>query len=158
MPLRCSGDAGTEAPQDELSSGTAGSLRSTLDEVQQRVNVRDCSGASRQAASFREQVDALPDRVDAKLRQALSSSADRLETLVNSQCTAEPAAPTEQPPAGATSEGQTQAPQKEKAPKKDQTKTKTQTQTQTEPPPDTGGAGEQVPGAGDQGGGTPPGG
>jgi hypothetical protein len=156
------GGCGDGNSKDELSSSTAGQLRSTLGEVQQRVNVRDCTGASEQAAAFRAKVDALPDRVDGKLRRALASSADRLATLVNDQCTPEPAVTPEQPPVGATSEGQEpqnqedqsqngkkdKKPKKEKAPKEDQ--------TQTEPPPDTGGAGEGVPGVGDQGGGTPP--
>jgi len=157
------GGCGDGSSKDELSSSTAGTLKSTLAEVQQRVNVRDCSGASEQAAAFRAEVDALPDRVDGKLRRALESSADRLATLVSDQCTPEPAATPEEPPAGTTSEGQAEPqnqddqsqngkkdkkPKKEKAPKRDQ--------TQTEPPPDTGGAGEGVPGVGDQGGGASP--
>lgn len=155
---------GNGGSKDELSSGTAGSLRSTLDEVRQRVDVRDCSGATQQAASFRAKVDALPDRVDAKLRSALSSSADRLETLVTSECTAAPAGTTDQPATGATSEGQVQEPQnqdnqgqdgkKDKKPKKE--KAPKNDQTQTEPPPDTGGAGEEVPGVGNQGDGASP--
>ena len=79
------------------------SLRSTLSDVEQRVRDQDCTGASQQAAAFREQVDGLPERVDAALRQALVSSADRLEALVADQCTAEPAAPTV-PTVGTTSE------------------------------------------------------
>jgi hypothetical protein len=145
------GGCGDGSSKDELPSGTAGSLRSTLDDVQQRVNDRDCTGASQQAATFREKVDALPDRVDSKLRRALSSSADRLATLVSDQCTPEPAVTPEEPPAGATSEGQVQEPQnqddqsqdgkKDKKPKKE--KPPKEDQTQTEPPPDTGGAGDQ---------------
>lgn len=158
------GGCGNESSKDELSSGTASTLRATLDDVQQLVKVRDCGGASDVAASFREKVDSLPARVDAKLRRALSSSADRLATLVTNQCTAAPAGTTDQPATGATSEGQVQEPQnqdnqpqdgkKDKKPKKE--KAPKNDQTQTEPPPDTGGAGEGDPGVGNQGGGTSP--
>jgi hypothetical protein len=100
--------------------------------------------------------------VDADLRRALALSADRLESLVADQCTAEPAAPTETPPVGTTSEDQAQGQdqnqagngKQDKKPKKEKPNPD---QTQTETQPDTGGAGEEVPGVGDQGGGTPPG-
>jgi hypothetical protein len=164
LMLAAAGGCGDGGSKNELPSGSAGTLRSTLDEVEQRANARDCSGASQQAASFQAKVDALPARVDAKLRRALSSSADRLATLVVEQCTPEPAVTPEQPPAGATSDGPAEGPQdqddqsqdgkKDKKPKKE--KPPEEDQTQTEPPPDTGGAGEGVPGVGDQGGGTSP--
>ncbi len=155
----CGNDKGSA----ELRAGDAGSLRSALSEVERRVQDQDCTGASQQATAFREQVDGLPERVDAGLRQALVSSADRLEALVADQCAAEPAAPTEKPTVGTTSEDPTQGnednqtgqgkkdkPPKEKKPKQDETPTQTQTQ------PDTGGAGEGVPGVGGQGDGTSP--
>ena len=156
------GGCGNDSSKNELSSATATSLRSTLDRVEQQVDSRDCTGASQQAAAFRQKVDALPQRVDAKLRTALTASATRLETLVANQCT--PAAPAEQAPTGATSQGQVDQPQNEKdqskKPKKDkqpkQEKAPKKDQTQTEPPPDTGGAGQEVPPVDGQGGGATP--
>jgi hypothetical protein len=146
----------------ELRSRDASSLRSTLGEVEQRVEVSDCTGASQQAAAFRDQVEALPQRVGSDLRRALLSSADRLESLVADQCVAEPAAPTPTPEVGTTSEdpaegneeNQTGDGKKDKKAKKEKpNKDETQTQTQ----PDTGGTGEEVPGVGNQGDSTSPG-
>jgi hypothetical protein len=146
----------------ELPSRDASTLRSTLSEVEQRVQASDCTGASQQAAAFRDQVDGLPERVGSDLRRALVSSADRLESLVADQCAPEPAAPSDVPAVGTTSEDSAQGNEenqsgegkKDKKPKKEKpNKDETQTQTQ----PDTGGAGEEVPGVGNQGDGTSPG-
>jgi hypothetical protein len=145
----------------ELRSRDASSLRSTLSEVEQRVQSSDCTGASQQAAAFRDQVEGLPKRVGSDLRRALVSSADRLESLVADQCAAEPAAPTDVPAVGTTSEdsaqgnekNQTGEGKKDKKPKKEKPK---QDETQTETQPDTGGTGEEVPGVGNQGDGTSP--
>jgi hypothetical protein len=151
-----------EDSSNELRSGEAGTLRSTLTEVEQRVESQDCAGAGEQVAAFRSEVDELPQRVDADLRQALRSSADRLESLVANECTAEPA-PTETPDLGTTSpdtgqgneEDQQGQQDKDKKPKKEKPN-QDQTQTETQPP-DTGGTGEEVPGVGNQGdGGTSP--
>jgi hypothetical protein len=155
----CGGDEGSS----ELRSGDATSLRSTLTEVEQRVEGRDCTGASEQAAAFREQVSRLSERVGSELRQALVSSADRLESLVANQCAAAPAAPVDvpaEPDTGTTSEDPAQGNDehqpdegtKDKKPKKEKPN---QDGTQTQP--DTGGAGEEVPGVGNQGDGTSPG-
>jgi hypothetical protein len=142
---------------NELRSGEAETLRSTLSEVEQRVGSQDCAGAGEQVAVFRSEVEELPQRVDADLRQALRASADRLETLVADQCAAEPAAPTETTPeAGTTSpdtgqgNGQDQQGQgNEDQRPKDENPNQDQTQTETQP--DTGGTGEEVPGVGNQG-------
>jgi hypothetical protein len=135
----------------ELRSRDASSLRSTLTEVEQRVESQDCTGASQQAAAFREQIAGLPSRVGSDLRQALVSSAERLESLVAAQCAAEPAAPTEGPAVGTTSEDpaqqndetQTDEGKKEKKPKQEkpnQDDSPNQDETQTQTQPDTGGA------------------
>jgi hypothetical protein len=146
----------------ELRARDASALRAALDEVEQRVSGQDCAGASQQAAAFRERVGGLPQRVDADLRRALASSAERLETLVADQCTAAPAAPTETPPAGTTSPDQAEGqdgnqPGKDKEDKQPKQEKPNPDQTQTQTQPDTGGTGEEVPGVGNEGGGTPPG-
>jgi hypothetical protein len=82
-----------------LSQQRASNLRSSLDQVEARVNDRDCTGAAEQATTFRQQVDSLPSRVDRDLQDALERSATRLESLVADQCQSEPAAPAEEPPA-----------------------------------------------------------
>jgi hypothetical protein len=80
-----------------LSQQRASNLRSSLDQVEARVNDRDCSGAAAQATTFRQQVDSLPSRVDQDLRDALERSATRLESLVADQCQTEPTTPVEPP-------------------------------------------------------------
>jgi hypothetical protein len=80
-----------------LSQQRASNLRSSLDQVETRVNHRDCTGAAEQATTFRQQVDSLPSRVDRDLRDALERSATRLESLVADQCEPGPVAPVEEP-------------------------------------------------------------
>jgi hypothetical protein len=153
------GACGSDGSKQELSNDTAASLRSTLDEVEQLVATRDCTGAAQEAAALRSKVDGLPQRVDGDLRRALASSADRLESLVAARCRAETQT-TPEAPAGTTAEGgvqqpggdknQTEKPTKDKKPKKEKPKQDAQ------PPPDTGGAGQEDPGLNDQGGGTVP--
>ena len=155
IALAACGDEGS----NELPSGEAGSLRSALSAVEQRVDSQDCTGATEQAAAFRNRVDALPQSVDSDLKRALASSADRLASLVADQCAVEQAPPAETPDVGTTSQDPTQGndedqgnqkekDKKPKKPKPDEDPTQTQ--------PDTGGAGQEVPPVGDQGGGTPP--
>src|SRR6185295_7115793 len=88
--------------KQELRSATASALRSKLDQIQQSVSNSDCSTAATQAAALRQSVQDLPSRVDGKLRDALDSSARRLETLVADQCQADTTT-TEQPAVGTTS-------------------------------------------------------
>jgi hypothetical protein len=143
---------GDEGSKKELSNGTASSLRSTLDEVEQRVGDQDCSGASQVAASFRSKVEALPSSVDGDLRRALASSADRLESLIADQC--QPAA-VQEPSVGTTSEEQATPPadanqqgkgKKDKKPKKEKPKANA-------PAPDAGTTGQENQGLDQQNGG-----
>ena len=151
------GACGDDGSKQELSTRTAASLRSTLSEVEQLVKSRDCTGAAQQAATLRSQVQDLPSRVDADLRQALESSAGRLESLVAAQCSPEPQAAPEAPVGTTGADGtqpeggqdQADKPKKDKKPKKEKPK--------DEPaPPDTGGAGQEDPGLDEQGGGAVP--
>lgn len=75
-----------------LSATRASDLRSTLDAVEQKINDGDCVSATNTALSFRQKVDALPQRLNSSLRDALSAGADRLDRLVETQC--KPAGPT----------------------------------------------------------------
>ena len=156
------GACGDES-SNELRSSDAASLRATLDEMEQRIDNQDCTGAGQQAAVLIDQVDSLSGDVSSKLQRALAASADRLETLVANQCTSAPVAPTEEPSVGATSQDPAQPPgeagdqpaqpKKDKKPKKEKPN---QDQTQTEP--GTGGTGQEVPGVGTEGdGGASPG-
>jgi hypothetical protein len=100
--LAACGDGGTN--RDELLSPTAASeLRSTLAEVQQRVEDGDCTGAGEQAQTLEQQAGSLPVKVEANLRDALVDGASRLQKLVLDRCEAPatgptvPAAPTAPP-------------------------------------------------------------
>jgi hypothetical protein len=153
------GDEGS----NELSSSTAASLRSSLDQVQERVDGSDCTGAAQEAAEFSRQVEELPQRVDRRLRDALASSASRLEMLVRDRCQPEPAAPADEPPTETVPEeqppadedqgtmgGEDQKPKKEKKPKEGQ--------GESSSGQGTGGSGEEVPPVDGDGGATTPGG
>jgi hypothetical protein len=151
----CFASACGEESNTDLSQQRASNLRSSLDRVEARVNDRDCTGAAQQAGVFREQIASLPARVDRDLRNALETSAARLETLVSEQCRPETPAPVQEapatePPATDQNAGDQQGngkqdkkPKKEKKPKDEQ------------PPPDTGGS-EGSTGATGQDGGAPP--
>jgi len=128
----CGDDSSSNAG---LSEDRAAALRSTLDEIEARVDQSDCTAASRQAVAFRQEVDSLPSGVDEALRDALSGSAARLESLVDTQC-ATPEAPTDQQTTEPTPSDQDQDVQGEqdKKPKKEK-------KPKDEPPPDTGSTG-----------------
>jgi outer membrane biosynthesis protein TonB len=64
-----------------LPGDTASEITSNLDQVEQLANEGDCSGAAGAAAAVSAQVEALGG-VDAKLKQALSDGATRLNEVV----------------------------------------------------------------------------
>lgn len=66
---------------DLLPGTTASEINSNLDEVQQLVSEGDCVGASDAAGTVSSQVEELGG-VDAKLKEALSEGATRLNELV----------------------------------------------------------------------------
>jgi hypothetical protein len=134
----CGGDSSNA----DLSQERASNLRSTLDEIENRIATSDCTGAAQQASAFRQEVADLPARVDSDLRDALAGSANRLESLVADQCqakttapaqetTTEPAPADENPGDQGNSDEQGKKPKKPKKPKKE------------EPPPDTGVTGQE---------------
>ena len=87
---------GDDSSDPALSENRAAALRSTLDEIEVQVDQSDCTAASRQTLAFRQEVDSLPSGVDKSLRDALSGSASRLESLVESQCRSSTPAPADQ--------------------------------------------------------------
>jgi outer membrane biosynthesis protein TonB len=93
--LAACGDGGNEDGRP-LSSATASQLQATLDEIEQTAANGDCEGAGDQAARLAQQVSSLPAGVNADLRDALTSGANRLQSLLDRQC--KPAAPATAPP------------------------------------------------------------
>jgi hypothetical protein len=126
-----------------LSQERASNLRAALDRVEGSVKDGDCTGAAQQASGFHADVASLPNRVDRDLRQALESSASRLEALVSEQCrpAAAQEAPVQEAPAPDQNAGDQQGrgkkdkqPKEQKPPKQDQ---------QQQQPPDTGVTGQE---------------
>ncbi len=154
------GACGEDGSKKELSNQTAASLRSTLEDVERSVESQDCTGAIQEVSSLRATVEGLPGRVDGDLRDALSASARRLETLVADQCQAEQQAPAPEAPAGTTSEEGAKQPQGDEdqtgKPKKDKKPKKEKPNQDEQPAPETGGAGQEDPGLDEQGGATVP--
>ena len=66
-----------------LPGATASQITSNLDQVQELVGEGECIGAENAAAAVSEQVEEL-NGVDAKLKQALSEGANRLNEVVSS--------------------------------------------------------------------------
>ena len=126
----------------ELSQERASNLRSTLQEVEARVQDRDCTGAAEQASRLRDQVASLPSRVDRDLRDALEGSSERLESLVADQCQAEPAAE-EAPPVDQTTVPEENAGDQQSEGKKDKKPKEQKPAEDEQPPPDTGGTGQE---------------
>jgi hypothetical protein len=103
--LGACGDGDGDKP--ELSSAAASRLEATLDQVEQQVGEGDCEEAAAQATALEQETNGLGNRVDADLRNALSSGAQRLRTLVEQRC--EPATATTGPTVTtSTEEPQTQ--------------------------------------------------
>jgi len=127
----------------ELSQERASNLRSTLQEVEARVQDRDCTGAAEQASRLREQVASLPSRVDRDLRDALEGSSERLESLVADQCQAEAPAAEEAPPVDETTVPEENAGDQQSEGKKDKKPKEQKPAKDEQPPPDTGGTGQE---------------
>ena len=81
-----------------LSPSSASELRATLAQVEHQVENGDCAAAREQVSLLDQQVSSL-DRIEADLRDALTSGTSRLQQLVNEEC---PAAATETGTTGAT--------------------------------------------------------
>ena len=90
------GCGGGDDDRKLLSRGSAGELRASLDDVEQKVSEGDCSGARADAVNLQQEVDALPRRTSRKLRRSLAAGATRLVSLVDGEC--EPAITTETTP------------------------------------------------------------
>jgi hypothetical protein len=122
-----------------LSQRSATRLDATLDRVSQLARDGDCTGAKAQVTTLQGQIAALPPRTGSSLRDALTRSAERLQSLIARSC--KPAEPTVEPEPAVTAPPVTeQQPQDKKAKKPKKSKPKDE-----QPPPDeTGGGGTGV--------------
>jgi hypothetical protein len=139
-----------------LSQGSASELRSTLAEVEGRVQNGDCEGAQEWISLLDQQIDSLHG-IEADLRDALASGASRLEQLVADKCQAsvtETGTTGATGPAGTTDTGGTTAPEDEqteegKGKAKGKNKDKNKDKSGEEPGGDeSGGSGSGTTGSG----------
>jgi hypothetical protein len=151
--------AGCGSDSGLVSSSRSASMRASLSQVERNFNAGDCTAASQGAAALRTKIDALPSRVDRKVRRALAASAEHLQTLVVQRC--RPAAPATTAPAQPAPSVQEKPgngpkdkkPKKEKPPKdKGQPPSELPPGQDQFPPPDEGGTTPpaQEPGNGTQ--------
>jgi hypothetical protein len=127
---------GKEDRSKLLSATRATQLRSSLDELERLIDDGDCEGAANSAVAFEQKVSSLPARLNASLRDALTSGAAQLERLVENQCE----------PAGATGPTlQTPEPTNEGQGKKGKGKAKGKNKKNTETTPDEGTTGHTIP-------------
>jgi outer membrane biosynthesis protein TonB len=124
---------------DLLPGTTASEINSNLDEVQQLVSEGDCVGAADAASTVSAQVEELGG-VDAKLKQALSEGANRLNEVVagceevpNEAEEAEQAEIEAEEQAAAEAEEESEKPKK-KEKEKETGKPEKEAGPQTEPP------------------------
>jgi hypothetical protein len=134
-----------------LSQASAVQLRASLDAVEENVDAGNCQGAANQAATLRQQVDALPNRISRKLRRVLADGADRLETLISTDCEPAGATGTTAPPTEEVPEEE--KPDKGKGKAKGKDKKEGETTTPENPPEGTTDEGDLEDGDGQSDGG-----
>jgi hypothetical protein len=156
---------GKSSDDPELSRGTASSLRADLNQISQSVRDGNCTTAQQVTANLQSEIDGLSDRVSAKLRRALSASAQRLDTLVRDQCRpATEAAPAVTTPQPSQETDQTDEGKQENQDKPNKDKKAKKEKSTDVPPGQDGGDGTTPPGQqdgsqspGDTGGASPEG-
>lgn len=139
---------GSSSPEDGIPQDRADSLVSALENLREDFDSDDCSGATAKLGSIREDIAALEDVSD-EIRADLGRLADRLQTLLDEDCT-EAETTTEET---TTSEPTTTTTTTEETTTTDD---ETKETTEEEPPEDTGGGegDEETPGNSPE---TPPG-
>jgi cell division septation protein DedD len=70
-----------------LSSGQSGKLSGELDAISQAVSKGNCHSAEQRSANLRDDVNALPSKVDSKLLKALQDGAVTISSRAAKDCT-----------------------------------------------------------------------
>jgi hypothetical protein len=157
---------GKSSDDPELSHSKASSMRADLNRISQSVRDGNCTTAQQVTAKLQSEIDGLSSSVSAKLRRALSSSAQRLDTLVRDQCKpATEAAPVVTTPEPSQETDQTDGGNQENKDKSNKDKKAKKEKSKDVPPGQDGGDGTTPPGQqdgdqspGDTGGASPQGG
>ena len=151
--VACGGDG----PEGGIPGANADELKKELADVQDFVDRGDCgSQLQGQLRQVREQLDNLPQSVDAQLEQTLRDAADRLDAAAFEECEAEeePVETTEEPPETVTEQVPTiteEVPTTTTAPPVEPEPVPEEPAPEAPAPGDGGGQG-----GGDGSGGTPP--
>ncbi len=90
MALAGAGCGGSEKPA-LIPRADAAYLQTQLDDLNGRVQARDCLKAKRgNIVRLQRRIDGLPDNIDTNVSSALSDSVDNLSDLVNTNCKQRP--------------------------------------------------------------------
>jgi outer membrane biosynthesis protein TonB len=113
-----------------IPESRAQALTDTVDQIAQRTDAEDCTGAQRAVQQARGEVAELPRRVDADLRANLNDWLEHIAEEVPKDC--RPAA--EETPTATETPEETETPSPTASPEKTETSTPTPTPTATETP------------------------
>jgi len=76
----------SDAPESGIAAGEASSLKSQIEDIQQRVDDARCQALFDQLRQVDTRVDRLPSSVDAQLRQRLRDGSDNLRETARREC------------------------------------------------------------------------
>ena len=76
----------SDAPESGIAAGEASSLKSQIEDIQQRVDDARCQALFDQLRQVDTRVDRLPSSVDAQLRQRLRDGSDNLRDAARREC------------------------------------------------------------------------
>ncbi|HZA58337.1 MAG TPA: hypothetical protein VE523_04035 [Solirubrobacterales bacterium] len=141
--LVLAGCGGDDEPEPSIPVDSASTLVSTLQRVQDNVDVGSCLVAEREVQQFQSELDGLPSGVNQDVIEALQRGSQNLIGLLEEDCEDEPETTTEET---TTEETTTETTTNEPTTTDETTTTQptepttpTQPTTTTEPPPDVDG-------------------
>ena len=142
--LVLAGCGGDDEPEPSIPADSASTLVSTLQRVQDNVDVGSCLVAEREVQQFQSELDALPSDVNQDVIEALQRGSQNLIGLLEEDCEDEPETTTEETTTETTTnepttteETTTTQPTEPTTPT--QPTTTTETTETTEPPPEVDG-------------------
>jgi hypothetical protein len=84
--LALAGCGGDDEPEPSIPLDNASTLVSTLQEIQDNVDVGSCIVAEGKVQEFQDELDALPPGVDEQVIEALERGSQNLITLIEEDC------------------------------------------------------------------------
>ena len=139
--LALAGCGGDDEPEPSIPLNDATTLASTLQRVQDNVDVGSCLVAEREVQVFLSEVDSLPDGVDDQVIEALQRGAQNLLGLIEEDCDQPEETTTEETTTEETTTQDTTETTEPTTTTTQPTTTTTQPTTTTTPPANGGGGG-----------------